>query len=204
MDLYAGAAFLERNGEDLDWMAHPSARPFVQGYFENLYEHALDYGVPAMADIALAVGSWLGFSVAPPPEPGAPPTSPPADSGMTNTMPDINSPLWQLQQNGLKTWDVVTGTGDPVVAGDSITVFYTGWLASNGTVFDSRRSPANPVTFQLNNLIEGWKQGIPGMRNGGIRRLFVPSAIGYGQAGSPPNIPPNADLVFEIKVISHT
>jgi FKBP-type peptidyl-prolyl cis-trans isomerase len=123
---------------------------------------------------------------------------------MGTSMPDINSPLWQPMANGLRVWDVVEGKGAPVAAGDSITIFYTGWLAANGTQFDARRSPADPITFDLDNLIQGWQQGIPGMEPGGIRRLHIPSALGYGADGSGTSIPPNADLVFEIKVISHS
>src|SRR5262249_49938940 len=119
---------------------------------------------------------------------------------------DPNDPNWVAHgTSGLKTWDIVQGHGAPVAAGDSITVFYTGWLAAGpGTKFDSRRRPAAPATVNLSRLIQGWQKGIPGMKPGGIRRLFVPSALGYGAQGSPPNIPPNADLIFEIKVISHT
>jgi len=127
----------------------------------------------------------------------------PTDAGMTDTLPDANAPEWVAQPSGLKIWDVTVGQGDPVQTGDTIKVFYTGWLL-NGTVFDSKRSPAAPIDFALNNLIQGWKEGIPGMRPGGIRRLYVPSALGYGPNGSPPNIPGNADLIFEIKVVSHT
>jgi FKBP-type peptidyl-prolyl cis-trans isomerase len=130
--------------------------------------------------------------------------STPTDAGMTNTMPDVNDPSWVAGANGLKTWDVVTGTGTPVTASSSITVFYTGWLASDGTQFDARRSPSAPITFALSGLIQGWQQGIPGMQPGGIRRLFVPAALAYGAAGSPPNVPANADLVFELKLISTT
>ena len=79
---------------------------------------------------------------------------------------------------------------------------HTGTLM-NGTKFDSRRSPAAPATFSLSGLIQGWQQGIPGMKPGGIRRLFVPAALGYGAAGSGSTVPANADLVFEIKLISH-
>ena len=129
----------------------------------------------------------------------------PTDVGMTNTMPDPNAPDWTaLGAQGLKTWDVVQGTGDPLQTGDSIMVFYTGWLAANGTQFDAKRIPSAPASFNLNGLIQGWQQGLIGMRPGGIRRLFVPSALGYGTAGSGTNIPPNADLVFEIKLVSHT
>jgi hypothetical protein len=164
-------------------------------------------GIATMAQatqaMAVQVGNWAGISVAPaaPPAPAPAPT----DAGMTNTMPDPNAPNWvAVGTQGLKSWDVVAGSGTPVAAGQSITVFYTGWLASNGTKFDSRRSPAAPATFALSGLIQGWQQGIPGMKPGGIRRLFVPAALGYGATGSGSTVPPNADLVFEIKLISHT
>jgi hypothetical protein len=122
------------------------------------------------------------------------------DAGMTNTLPDVNATNWVPTGTGLKVWDIQTGTGTPVVSASNITIFYTGWL-TNGTVFDSRRSPSSPITFPLANLIQGWKEGLLGMRPGGIRRLLIPPELGYGQAGSPPNIPPNATLVFEIKLI---
>jgi FKBP-type peptidyl-prolyl cis-trans isomerase len=123
------------------------------------------------------------------------------DSGMTNVKPPVNSPSWVLQSNGLKTWDVVQGTGTPVAPGETITIFYTGWL-TNGTVFDSKRSPDNPAQFSLTSLIQGWQQGIPTMKNGGIRRLYVPAALAYGGNGQG-SVPPNSDLIFEIKLISH-
>jgi hypothetical protein len=158
----------------------------------------------AEATLAQTVGNWIGVSVVPSTPTPPTPTPKPTDAGMTNTMPDPNSPSFVQQgTQGLKVWDVVTGTGAPVAAGDTISVFYSGWLASNGTKFDSRRSPASPATFALSGLIQGWQQGVPGMKPGGIRRLFVPAALGYGATGSPPNIPGNADLVFEIKLISH-
>jgi len=205
------AQALQTVADDFEWMAHPSARPFVQNFFTGVYQDSMAAGgggiAGANAQMAQHVGNWLGFDVVPPPivipPPPPPVPPPPSDAGMTNTRPDPNAPQWVLQQNGLKTWDVVVGAGDPVVAGDSITIFYQGWLL-NGTSFDSRRSPEAPITFQLNGLIDGWKQGIPGMQPGGIRRLYVPSALGYGAAGSGNNIPPNSDLIFEIKMISHT
>jgi FKBP-type peptidyl-prolyl cis-trans isomerase len=127
----------------------------------------------------------------------------PTDAGMTDTLPDKDAPDWVTLPSGLKTWDVVVGQGDAVQTGDSIQVFYTGWLL-DGTVFDSKRSPATPASFALSGLIQGWQQGIPGMKPGGIRRLYVPSALGYGVNGSPPNIPANADLIFEIKLAATT
>src|SRR5262249_43420503 len=186
-----------------------AANPFMSGGYVKLWGAVAEPERQAQMNEAMArnVGNFLGVSIPPdvPPIPPPPAPTPPTDAGMTNTRPDPNDPNWVAQANGLKTWDIAQGHGAPVAAGDKITVFYTGWLAADpGTKFDSRRSPSAPVQFELNKLIQGWQQGVPGMRPGGIRRLFVPSALGYGAAGSPPNIPPNADLIFEIKVISHT
>jgi FKBP-type peptidyl-prolyl cis-trans isomerase len=129
---------------------------------------------------------------------------------MTDTIPDINAPDFVASASGLKSRDIKVGEGTPVGANDTVTVQYTGWL-TNGTVFDSSRpslssrgSSATPLTQPLSKLIRGWQEGVPGMKPGGIRQLFIPSALGYGEAGFPPNVPPNADLVFEIKLISST
>lgn len=209
-----GAAFmLQGLGNDLGWMTSPSARPFVQQFFTNAYQSSMSFlsgsggsplaGLAQMnASIASQIGNSLGFEVAPPNPVVTPVHHAPNDSGMTNTMPSVTDSHWVPGANGLKTWDIESGKGTPVATGDKISVFYTGWLASNGTKFDSRRSPAAAADFTLANLIQGWQQGIVGMKPGGIRRLSIPSALGYGAAGSPPNIPANADLVFEIKLIS--
>jgi FKBP-type peptidyl-prolyl cis-trans isomerase len=102
----------------------------------------------------------------------------------------------------LKFWDVQTGTGTAVTSGSTITVFYTGWLL-DGTIFDSARTTGSPATFPLSNLIQGWQQGLLGMQPGGIRRLYIPSELAYGSTGSG-SVPPDADLVFEIKLVFTT
>jgi peptidylprolyl isomerase len=101
---------------------------------------------------------------------------------------------------GLKIRDLKEGTGDPVPKGASVTVHYTGWL-TDGTEFDSSKKRGQPATFSLNGVVRGWGNGIPGMKPGGIRKLVIPSELGYGRSGSPPTIPPNATLIFEVELI---
>lgn len=97
--------------------------------------------------------------------------------------------------------DTVVGDGEEVQPGNNVTIEYTGALASDGSIFDS--SVGNdPVTFDLDSLIPGWQEGIPGMKVGGKRRLFIPAAQGYGEAGSGANIPPNSDLIFDIELFA--
>jgi hypothetical protein len=141
-------------------------------------------------------------STSPPTLPKADPSSIPSDgSGLSLTPPAADSPLWQTQPNGIKVMDITEGTGATVQPHATVTIQYTGWLASNGTKFDSSVDHNPPSTFPLDNLIQGWQLGIPGMKEGGTRYLYIPAALGYGAAGSPPNIPPNSDLIFEIQLI---
>jgi FKBP-type peptidyl-prolyl cis-trans isomerase FkpA len=139
------------------------------------------------------------------PQPSSPPTPPPPtpppldDSGMSDTMPPLNAPEWRTTASGLQIWDVTVGQGTVVRPGDSVKVHYTGWL-TDGTVFDSSRARGEPAKFSLDAVIEGWREGIPGMQPGGIRRLVIPPELGYGQTGTF-TIPPNSTLVFEVKLL---
>lgn len=168
-------------------------------------------GQSGTADITLTVTdpqsatSTASFTVSVTPSatiPSADPSSIARDgSGLSLTPPALDSPLWQTQANGIKIMDVTQGTGATAQPHATVTINYTGWLASNGTEFDSSKNHNPPSTFPLDNLIQGWQLGIPGMKEGGTRYLFIPAALGYGAAGSPPSIPPNADLIFEIQLI---
>lgn len=100
--------------------------------------------------------------------------------------------------------DIVVGTGETVLAGDTVTIHYTGALAADGSVFDSSVSRGETATFPLDSLIPGWQEGIPGMNVGGKRRLFIPSSLGYGEAGAGSDIPPNSDLIFDIELFETT
>ena len=101
----------------------------------------------------------------------------------------------------LQKIDTEVGSGKEVKAGDTVTVEYTGALASTGIVFESSKDSGQPVPLSLDQVIPGWSQGIPGMKEGGTRRLLIPSSLAYGPQGAGSSIPPNSDLVFDVKVI---
>ncbi len=104
-------------------------------------------------------------------------------------------------KSGLAYTDIKIGEGEVVKPGAYVTVHYTGRLA-NGKTFDSSRTKGQPFPTSLNNVVDGWKEGIPGMRVGGRRKLVIPGHLGYGEGGYPGLIPPNATLVFDVEVIS--
>jgi FKBP-type peptidyl-prolyl cis-trans isomerase FkpA len=107
--------------------------------------------------------------------------------------------------SGLKYVDLKIGDGEEARAGKSVEVHYTGWLES-GAKFDSSRDRGEPLKFKLGvaRVIKGWDEGVAGMRVGGKRKLLIPSALGYGKQGAGSVIPPNANLVFEVELISVT
>lgn len=102
----------------------------------------------------------------------------------------------------LKVTDTKAGTGATVKPGDTVTVDYTGAVASTGIIFQSTKDSGQPATFSLSGVIKGWQLGIPGMKVGGTRRLLIPAAEAYG--ASPPQgsgIPANAALVFDVTLV---
>lgn len=103
--------------------------------------------------------------------------------------------------NPLQVIDLKEGSGKTAKAGDTLTVNYTGTL-ENGSQFDSSIGRA-PFSFTLGagQVIEGWDKGLVGMKESGKRKLIIPSDLGYGSLGSPPVIPPNATLIFEVELL---
>lgn len=97
--------------------------------------------------------------------------------------------------------DFKTGNGATAQASSLITVKYVGALASNGTIFDDSFDTGKDFTTSLSQVIPGWQIGVPGMKVGGIRRVFIPSALGYGSQASAA-IPPNSDLIFDIQLVA--
>ncbi|MDH3297648.1 MAG: FKBP-type peptidyl-prolyl cis-trans isomerase [Gemmatimonadota bacterium] len=105
------------------------------------------------------------------------------------------------QPSGLYYEDLAEGSGLGARDGHVLSVYYTGRLTT-GETFDSNTT-GEGFSFQLGRrqVILGWEQGIQGMRIGGKRRLVIPPALGYGQRGFPPDVPPSATLVFEVELL---
>lgn len=101
------------------------------------------------------------------------------------------------------------GKGAQAVAGKQVAVHYTGWLydvsakENKGKKFDSSRDRGQSFDFPLGAgvVIDGWDQGVAGMKVGGQRTLIIPASLAYGSRGSPGAIPPNATLVFDVELL---
>ena len=99
--------------------------------------------------------------------------------------------------------DVVTGSGDEVPAGATVTANYVGYGAATGVMFDSSWARGEPATFPLNQVIMGWQEGLVGMQVGGRRTLVIPSSLGYGENPPPGSgIEPGETLIFVIDLVS--
>lgn len=140
----------------------------------------------------------------PSPAPVAP-TPPAAPSGIESTSfaPALGVDLAASTKTptGLYYRDLQVGSGPAVAAGQRASMRYTGWLA-DGTQFDSNSPDGAPYVFIIGarEVIDGWDQGVTGMRVGGRRQLIIPPALGYGAAANGP-IPANAVLVFTVELL---
>lgn len=105
--------------------------------------------------------------------------------------------------SGVEYWDLKVGTGATASNGKTVTVHYTGWLASNGKKFDSSVDRGQPFMFSLGagQVIKGWEEGVAGMKIGGKRQLRIPPDLGYGARGAGGVIPPNATLIFDVELL---
>ena len=98
--------------------------------------------------------------------------------------------------------ELVKGKGPEAVRGKTVEVHYTGWL-TDGKQFDSSVG-GSPFSFRLGagEVIEGWDRGVEGMKVGGKRKLTLAPELAYGARGAPPEIPPNATLVFDVELLA--
>jgi FKBP-type peptidyl-prolyl cis-trans isomerase len=105
-------------------------------------------------------------------------------------------------EGGLIVEDIKIGEGYEVKPGGAVVAHYHGMLRESGKVFDSSFQRGEPAMFPLSGVIQGWQNGVPGMKIGGVRRLTIPAAMGYGEQGAGGGeIPPNADLIFVIELV---
>ena len=142
----------------------------------------------------------------PPPEDEEPPAEPTGEevaepsAGEESAQEDAEGMI--TTDSGLQYQDITVGAGDEAEAGDPVIVHYTGWL-EDGTKFDSSHDRGRPFDFRLGQreVIPGWDEGVQGMKEGGKRRLIIPSDLAYGPQGFPPVIPPNAKLTFVVELL---
>jgi len=106
----------------------------------------------------------------------------------------------QKKPSGLIYTEVTAGTGASPTPKDTVKVHYTGKLI-DGTVFDSSVQRGQPAEFTLGNVIPCWQEGVALMKKGGKALLVCPSALAYGDAGSPPKIKPGATLIFDVELL---
>ncbi|PAW65283.1 MAG: hypothetical protein B9S36_00320 [Verrucomicrobiia bacterium Tous-C2TDCM] len=105
----------------------------------------------------------------------------------------------QTTYSGLKYEVLRVGTGARPSSYNRVKVHYHGYLP-DGTVFDSSVQRGQPATFGLNQVIAGWREGIPLMQEGAKYRFTVPPHLAYGQRGMPPKIGPNQALIFDVEL----
>jgi len=177
------------------YTASVAATQLAQAHATATSTAKLRASATAAANVAATAATnacLTNLHLAPTPKAGA--AHPPATSATPVTLAD-----------GLQYIDLQTGCGAAAQSTSTVNVEYTGWLQSNGKKFDSSYDHGgSPFSLQLGQgqVIKGFDEGIVGMKEGGIRRLIIPAALGYGKTGSPPAIPPNAVIIFDVQLIS--
>lgn len=124
------------------------------------------------------------------------------ETQMKKEKPQPAAPASVDLPSGLRYEVVREGSGKVAAAGQTVSVHYTGWL-ENGTKFDSSLDRGQPFSFSLGagQVIRGWDEGVAGMKIGEIRKLTIPSHLGYGARGAGGVIPPNATLIFDVELV---
>jgi hypothetical protein len=194
---------------EYDRAANPSRIPGLGGETVVTRFLASRWGLPSLAAligvvviIAVVVAVFSGGGgddnavadiTTPAPLSPTPGPTPPAVSGEETTT-----------ESGLTIITIEEGAGPSPVLGDEVFFNYSGWTEADGRQFDSSYERGEPATFTLaeGGLIDGWLEGIPLMKEGGMARLIIPGELGYGEAGNAgAGIPPNATLIFDVQLV---
>jgi peptidylprolyl isomerase len=122
--------------------------------------------------------------------------------GPNRSKPELDFP-GKEPPTDLVVEDLVEGTGDEAQAGRTVSAHYAGWAFSSGEEFDSSWSRGAPLDFPLGSgrVIQGWDQGIAGMKVGGRRKLTIPPHLGYGDRGAGTVIRPGETLIFIVDLV---
>jgi len=140
-------------------------------------------------------------------EPATPSGEPVTDVRDVSWAPELEVDLGDMERrpSGLYVQVLAEGSGPQATEGDSMAVHYTVWLPDGSTLDASRsHAPPEPLPMVLGEtqLIDGWVEGVTGMRRGERRRLVVPYELAYGAAGRP-GVPPYTPLLFEVELAEH-
>jgi len=122
--------------------------------------------------------------------------------GTLDTTPPAPTANAVTTASGLVYEDLQVGDGATAQTGNTVSVNYTGWL-EDGTKFDSSLDSGQPLEFTLGTgqVIQGWDEGVQGMKVNGTRLLVIPPELAYGSTGAGTSIPPDATLIFEVQLV---
>jgi hypothetical protein len=168
-----------------------------------MLRHSALFGSVTIALAAvLTMGGCTPDSAAPEPAP-LPATPSPVDSEVPTIAEPTKVGESIKRPSGLVYETLKEGTGSQAKSHDKVTIHYIA-AVDGGKNFDSTRERNQPVTFELGDsrFIQGWTEGITGMKAGERRKLTVPSPLGYGALGRFPVIPPNSTLALDIEMIA--
>ena len=155
-----------------------------------------EYIVPTIVSLAIISSLILVYYVM-----SNPAEKTPTDTSATSTVTTPTPTAIDSDKFEIKT--ITEGKGEGAKTGQAVTVNYLGTL-KDGTKFDSSYDRKEPFTFNLGagEVIQGWDQGVVGMKVGEKRKLTIPASMGYGASGAGGVIPPNATLIFEVEMVS--
>lgn len=132
-------------------------------------------------------------------------SSTPGEAKKVNKKPQLAlDSAFKNKRSGLKLYIEKPGKGDKIEKGSKVIVHYDGWLAEDYTLFDSSRKKRRPFEFNFGegNVIQGWEEGLEGLRAGTKLQLKIPANLAYGAQGVPSlKIPPNAELIFKVEIL---